>query len=602
MPSIAVRTGLVWPRVDPRSFAELPFRRPTTVVADTSGVIQGGLHFVADHLFPMARLKIPAVLHMEVINQADRFLKTRRTEPVRREVLLLEHLRSQTGQRVLLRLELREDTEIERNPLIGDPLRSAFKEDRDPELRDLNLSVPLKSYVDRMILESARQHQSLSSPGHPVFLLTSDQGLAKMSLAEGVRPLFFRAGSEDQMFGRVLTGALLSPFTGRLTSRSLPLLLWELATAFGRVRLERDSDLYVQIVAIDKALGWSSYHSIDDLLWLTSSNLPDWPPSGSRPPSPNLEDFLEAPGTISPEPGPETPRSSAPATVRASTGQKKDRRRGAERPKAAKLSDTNRAGVAFYRMSANGLVRLVDQLASQPRLTNDDVANAIAARHPTAIAEYRRFLLSGRLIEDDKEDWVATDEALALAAAQRESDLERVRTILERTPSFARFVVLLRDGQNQGPFQSPLPPRVTPTYLALGEITALGANIPSEGYYPTTCKPTVAEFARLALERYAKLEPVNGWVGVGEWLEALIRDDGVHPIVARDNLQEADAANLLRRSTEGSTTDTRHDDHTLRVLRTSNSGVGVETVHLYRGDFLIPGKSSSSLRLEVVPS
>ena len=102
----------------------------------------------------------------------------------------------------------------------------------------------------------------------------------------------------------------------------------------------------------------------------------------------------------------------------------------------------------------------------------------------------------------------------------------------------------------------------------------------------------------MALRRFEQLSPSDGIVSVGQWLEALVRYDGVHPIHARDALQEADAAGLLRRSTEGSTTDTRHDDHTLRVLRMSEGRPLVETVHLYRGDFLIPGRASSSLRLQ----
>ena len=75
---IASRIGLIRPIFDAHVVAELPFRRPATVVADTSSVLQGALDFVATYLQPMARIKVPAVLHMEVVNQADRFLSTRR--------------------------------------------------------------------------------------------------------------------------------------------------------------------------------------------------------------------------------------------------------------------------------------------------------------------------------------------------------------------------------------------------------------------------------------------------------------------------------------------------------------------------------------------
>lgn len=597
MAGIAVRAGLSWPRFDPKLLSEMPFRRPTTVVADTSGVIQGALGFVADYLYPTARLKIPAVLHMEVINQADRFMKAWRTATVRGEILLSEHLRSQPGQRALVRLELREDTEVERNPLLGDPLRSAFKEDKDPDLRDLNLSIPLKSYVDRMILEVARTHQSYASHGHEVLLLTADQGLAKMALAEGVRPLFFRALDPAQLFGKTLTGTLLHPFSGRLVTRPLAGLLWELATAFGRVKIVQSEQQHIEIASIGKDLGWSSYHSVDDLLWLRVTNVPAWPVEPAEASLTSSEDdLLMDDRGVEAEAQTNSNDAVSPDDLEARKKPKKVLKPRPERK--TRLATTNEAGVAFYRLNANALVMLVEQLSAGPKLSDEEVTATIGVRHPAGVAEYRRFLLSGGFIAPDEEEWVATDALLALATAQRECDLERVRDALCRAPSYARFVELLGQSFSKGPVDLKMPPRVTPTYIALGEVTGIGASIAGEGYYPTLARPSVAEFAERAITRYAELDPADGWVAVGEWLEALIRTDGIHPIVARNLLQEADAANFLRRSTEGSTMNTRFDDHTLRVLQAGNGKVGVETVHLYRGDFLIPGKSSSSLRLQ----
>ena len=60
--SIAVRAGLLHPVFDPAAIEEMPFRRATTVVADTSGVLQGALDFVVRHLHPAARVKIPAII------------------------------------------------------------------------------------------------------------------------------------------------------------------------------------------------------------------------------------------------------------------------------------------------------------------------------------------------------------------------------------------------------------------------------------------------------------------------------------------------------------------------------------------------------------
>ena len=84
----------------------MPFRRSTTIVADTSGALQGGLDFVARHLHPAARVKVPAIVQMEIVNFADRFLSGRRATRTRPTDLLIDHLLSQGGQRVLLRLEL----------------------------------------------------------------------------------------------------------------------------------------------------------------------------------------------------------------------------------------------------------------------------------------------------------------------------------------------------------------------------------------------------------------------------------------------------------------------------------------------------------------
>ena len=150
--AISLRAGLQRPRFDPNSLVEMPFRRSTTILSDTSGVVQGALDFVARHLHPAARIKVPAITQMEIVNFADRFLKGRRAPKVRPSDLLIDHLLSQGGQRALLRLELQADTEIERTLLLGDPLRSAFHQDADPALKELNLSVPFRAYADRLIL------------------------------------------------------------------------------------------------------------------------------------------------------------------------------------------------------------------------------------------------------------------------------------------------------------------------------------------------------------------------------------------------------------------------------------------------------------------
>ena len=95
--AVPVRLGLTHPVFDPHALATMPFRRPTTVVSDTSGVLQGGLSFVSRYLYPAARVKVPAIVHTEVVNLADRFLSIRRAQRSAPYELLLAHLNSQAG-------------------------------------------------------------------------------------------------------------------------------------------------------------------------------------------------------------------------------------------------------------------------------------------------------------------------------------------------------------------------------------------------------------------------------------------------------------------------------------------------------------------------
>ena len=87
--AMPVRLGLSHPIFDPLALEDMPFQRATTVVSDTSGVVQGGLSFVSRYLHPAARIKVPAIVQMEIVNLADRFL-----ESVRRLYVGLQSFRS----------------------------------------------------------------------------------------------------------------------------------------------------------------------------------------------------------------------------------------------------------------------------------------------------------------------------------------------------------------------------------------------------------------------------------------------------------------------------------------------------------------------------
>lgn len=569
--AVAVRLGLSHPVFDPHALESMPFRRPTTVISDTSGVLQGGLSFVARNLHPSARIKVPAVVQMEIVNFADRFLSNWRATSVKPVDLLMDHINSQAGQRVLLQLELHSDVELERTFLLGDPLRGAFQREEDKELKELNLNVSIRAYADRLILESARQHQNQVSFGHQVVLLTSDQGLARMAMAEGLSPLYFRSSKAASLFGRRLTGTNLHPFTEALCTLSVADVLWELATIFGTARLTTtDGNYGLEVHAIGKDLAWAPYHSHDDLLWLK-------PIGGSVKP-------VEArPFAVATETPSVKSEGDAPAT---------DKRVNA--PKAEE-------GTAFlYKMSVDRLLNLIEVLESAQSLPEADAMAVLRLNAPSAARDYRRFLDSGGALLIEGGEWKATPKLTELSIALRNLDLSALRCSLADFPSYAVIQRLLRDHPVGTPMDSANFGRATATYQTLAELTELGAQVYGRGFFTTPNYPDDKTFVSKAFAAYQRLKKDGGWAETGAWLEELIVGEGIHPLVTRQRLQEASERNLLRRFTEGSTTDTRRDRHTLRTLQVIDGAPSIKVEHLYRGDFLIAGKGSSSIRIEEV--
>ena len=568
--SIGVRTGLLHPVFDPASLEEMPYRRSVTVVADTSGVLQGALDFVVRHL-PIARIKIPAIVQMEFVNFTHRFLSLRRKQKNQRRFHeLIEHLKSQGGQRTLLRLELQADTEIERTYLLGDPLRSAFQPEHDAELSDLNVSAPVQAYVDRLILEAARHHQAQSGPKHAVRLLTGDQGLARMALAEGVTPLYFRAVRADDFFGRRLAGQTFDPFTGHIRRTPLALVLWELATAFGSARLTDESGRGFTVSALDEVMSWFPYHSVNDLLWCEQA-----PASTTGEPSSPVRGQIRS------------GRSGGAAVSQEETAEPSgDVRRTARKASSFQVFDVGR------------LFRLICALDDEQEMSEPRVMELLGVRSPRGGGEYRRFLSSADLVSVTDGNWKAEPPIQPLSAALRNERTEELRDVLLNAPSFSTFAAHIGQSKVGSALDlSGVVARGTNNYRILGEITLLCALVRTEGVYPTPTTPDAATFARTALDRFTELDRGEGLIATGAWLESLIRNDGIHPEIARRRLDEASTKGLLRRSTEGSTTQIRFDDHVVHVLRTDAGMPVVTPIHLYRGDYLIPGKGSTSLRI-----
>ena len=561
-----VRAGLLHPVFDAAAIEEMPYRRQTTVVSDTSGVLQGALGFVVRHLHPAARIKIPSIVHMEFVNLADRFFSLRRRKQEQHRTReLIEHLKSQGGQRALLQFELHADTEVERTYLLGDPLRSAFQPERG-DLSNLNISVPIRAYADRLILEAARHHQAQSGPDHAIRLLTSDQGLARMALAEGVTPLYFSSVKATDFFGELLTGQFFGPFTGNIERVSLASVLWELATAFGSSRLESKDGSTFQVSAIGEGMSWSPYHSVDDLLWCRYK----------------------------------------PATSTRSSDHTQGSDKGADetpgyRPHEGKSTDTSSAKqtVSYLRFDVGRLFRLICALDDNQEMNERQILEILGATTRRRGAdEYRRFLSSAGLVTVEGSDWKANTAAQQLSISLRNEHIGGLREALLRTPSFSAFEAHISQTNRGDVIDFDSLKRGATTYRILGEVTLMCASVGNEGVYPTPSVPDAAAFATAALSRFSEMEAGQGLVPTGAWLESLIRSDGIHPEVARRRLDEASERGYLRRSTEGSTMQTKFDKHVVHVLRVQSGEPVVLPVHLYRGDYLIPGKASVSLRIE----
>ena len=565
--SIPVRLGLTNPVFDPDAIQEMPFRRSTTVVADTSGVLQGALDFVARYLHPAARVKVPAIVHMEVVNFSERFFSIRRSGKAgaaRRVNLLHEHLKSQGGYRTLLRLELQADTEVERTYLLGDPLRSAFQPERDSSLSGLNLSTSIRAYADRLILEAARHHQAQSGPEHAVRLLTSDQGLARMALAEGVKPLYFGATKAANLFGQRLSGKNFDPFSGQVRETPLSSMLWELATVFGSARLKNDAGGTFELAALGRELPWAPYHAREDLLWCRHPRR-----AGGRPGNADSAQADDSEEDI-------TPTEVQSAAV-------------ARRPRPA--------SGALLRFNVDRMIRLICALDDRGEMTRSEVA-AVLGRRGSRGDEYRRFLQSADLVSLKAGRWWAGGPLSRLSAALRHERVDEVREILLTAPSFAAFSNRVNELAVGSALEVAAMGRGAATYRVLGEVTLICASVADAGIFPTPMVPDAAAFAGIAVRRFSELDGGDGLVAAGAWLESLVRADGIHPEIASRRLQEASEMGLLRRSTEGSTTQVRFDDRMVHVLRVKSGRPVVEPVHLYRGDYLIPGKASVSLRIE----
>ena len=542
--------------IDAMVLSRMPFRNPVSVVADTSAVLQGGLDFVALHLAPAARITIPAVVHMEILNLIDRYFTQRRArKPSAR--MLQDHVLSQAGQRVLLRLE--RDHQLERSRIGADPLRGIIQPDSDAEDRSLGLQRVQRSFADRLILETAIQRRNRVDPNHPVMLMTADQGQARMALAEGIEPMFFDASGVSHLFGTTLSGVTFRPFTDRPRTHSVALtrVLWELAVAFGRARaISVGTGEGLDVGAIGQELSWQPYHSVDDLLWTAAT------------------------GTTPARAGAPVPTNEGKSVT--------DRSRSTPAAKARSAGS--------YGFSPSSMLKLMVAVASAP-VSDHDGMSVVGVRSMQTYVQYFRFLLAGNFVTRRAGRLIGTERLSALLRSMATSAFDDIRGLLAGVASFEGLLSRLNVGTPLTKEESGLRTVAYAPYCALAEACCAGVFLAGSGIFATPRNPPPDQFAAQATQAYDAVRGGEDFALTGAWLEHLVRNMGIHPVRARQRLAEAQQGGYVRRFVEGSTPETRYENRTLHVLHMEGRVPGLQRINLYHGDFLIPGRAAGSIRL-----
>jgi hypothetical protein len=559
------RTLLLLPIFDVETIGKIPLQKPITIVTDTSAIHQGGLDFICRFLSPWARIKVPAIVHMEIINQVDRYFATRRDSQRKNKPVaaaLREHILSQGGQRTLLRLEF-SDAEIERGDLGADPLRGIVTPSSDPEDGNLKLQEIVRSFADRLILETARRFQTQVRPDHALALLTSDQGLARMTMAEGMDVFFFESRSFPKFDGRKLTGSLFHPFSQKIYTVPLTDVLWELAVSFGCLRLQNyNTNESLELWGIPSGeYTWQPLHVKDDLLW----------------------------GNFNSE---TTDNISIELSTNIESQNQNDT-----------VSSQNIETIAkAYAFSPDQMFLLMKMLVDKGELTNQEAQEKLGLTHQSRYSLYKNFLYSGKFVELNDNKIICAELLKLLWESILNEDSIKILYYLKNIPSFDALCNYVNQNRSVEYSIFPISNKAKSTYTKLGEAACAWLNIQNQKIVATDNIPKLPDFANLAVETYKLIhsEGDTEWILTGRWLEELAIKYAVHPILARKLVKEAQEQNLVNVYAEGSTPDTRFELHDLWIIKTSDGLPQLEKVYLYHGDFLIPGTSAVRIKLEGV--
>ena len=555
---IAVRCGLAHPVLDPLFVSRLPFQESVVIVMDTSAVLQGGLDFVLRHLTPPVQISVPAIVHMEILNFADRFFTRRRASRATVSTLF-DHTRSQAGQRALLRLERTRD--VERPRLGADPLRGIGQPDTDAEDRSLGIQRVPRSFADRLIVETAIQRRSEARPGLDVMLMTADQGLARMAMAEGITSIFLDATAVHDLFGATLSGVPFRPVRQdgpMVYPVPFASVLWECATTFGSARIRsRETGSFLEVIATGKDLSWQPHHTSEDLLWVRHRQSKE--PSSHRPPKPRDDD----------------------ASSRSTTSTR-------SQPIERRLSGS-------YSFSPRSLLRLVSALAvgsvSDSRGMEITGTKTLRSYDP-----YLKFLTAGGFLIRVGDEVESRPVVAELLTVLRSREVGRLRTLWARVPSMGRFFDAMDRAGRVTREDAQIRESAFSTYCTLAEICCAGIRS-GKVFHTTPKNPPADDFAVVAAQAYDVLRKDGDYVLTGAWLEHLVAQHQIHPVRSRERLDEAAQAGYVHRYFEGSTPETRYRNRDVDVLEEINGDPSVRRINLYYGDFLLRGRATTRIRV-----
>ncbi len=269
------------------------------------------------------------------------------------------------------------------------------------------------------------------------------------------------------------------------------------------------------------------------------------------------------------------------------------------------MSTTRQEAKTFagsYAFSPPNMFAFLKALLERGCLPKSEAWRVIGIHTEDSYRQYESFLRSGGFVEaDDSQVW-PTAALKTLWQSLVRDDTRLLLQQLLRIPSFKLLYDYLCE-HRVAPAHDPALPvsgRAKPTYVMMGEAAGAWLDVTAKGIAVTDNSPSIEQFARQAVEVYdtLKSEGDSERVLTGRWLEELALQKSIHPISARDSLLEARNEKLLRVHVEGSTLDTRFEQHDMWALKAADERPRLVQIFLYHGDFLTPGTASVRIKLE----